>query len=247
MLDESVEPFKNVETCHDKGRPCAGGLEQDDSLSRRLRSVRDGRVKVSIPSSKPTKVFDPTAWYVAAVKRHSELKSRDLLSRPNLVDFPVETYVATQTLLRRKTAASEGTVAVKEKVVISGKIFIRVSDKAHRIPLLKVCPYLTHYVKDVSLSRTVNDFTDFARVPDKQIQCLKACLQMADGPVEYIDEVPRIHDTVKVISGPLSKNPLFKDVIGTVEQINGKTRVTIVLNKIGSFRFVVPFNSLAKL
>lgn len=247
MKNDSKDTLMGVETCPKEGRPCAGGMEKSDALSRRLRSVKDGRVKVSIPSAKHSKTFDPTAWYVAAVKRHGELKSRDMLTRPDLLDFPVEAYVATQALLRRKSeATAEGTVPVKEKVVIHGKIFIRVSDKAHRIPLLKACPYLTHFVKDVSLLRTENNFTDFARVPDKQIQCLKTFMQMADGPVEYVDEVPRIHDTVKIISGPLSKNPLFKDLVGTVEQINGKTRVTVVLDHIGSFRFVLPISSLAK-
>ena len=246
MKNDSKEQFLRVETCSEEGRPCAGGMPKNDGVSRRLRSLKDGRVKVSMPSANPLKTFDPTAWYVAAVKRHSELKCRDMLNGPNLVDFPVEAYVATQVLLRRKTATAEGVQPVKEKVVIPGKIFIRVSDKSHRIPLLKACPYLTHFIKDASLLRTENNFTDFARIPDKQIQCLKAFLQLADGPVAYVDEVPRVHDAIKVVSGPLSKNPLFKDLVGTVEQVNGKTHVTIVLDHIGSFRFVVPITTIAK-
>lgn len=239
--------MKGVGTCSVESRPCAGGMAKTDGLSRRLRSLKDGRVRIVIPSAKPSKIFDPTAWYVAAVKRHCELKSRDLLTHSDLVSFPVEAYVATQALLRRKSSTAEGTVPVKEKVVIHGKIFIRVTDKAHRIPLLKACPYLTHFLKDVSLSLTENDFTDFARVPDKQIQCLKHILELADGPVEYVGEVPRVHDSIKIISGPLSKDPLFKNLVGTVEQVNGKTHVTIILDQIGSFRFVLPIVSLAKL
>lgn len=225
---------------------CAGGLVSAQGVSRRLRSLKDARVKLVIPSEKPDKLFDPTAWYVAEVKKDSELKARQLLSASDKLPFQVEPFVATQVLLRKETSEEGVTEAIRERVVIRGKIFIRVAQE-HRIAVLKACPYLTRYMKDPALTRTKNDFTDFARVPDCEIQVLTEILRLADGPVKYTKTAPGIHDRIQVVDGQLSKYKSLEGMKGEVTQVHGRNYVTVVLDTLGAFKFLLPVTHLAKL
>lgn len=189
---------------------------------------------------------DPTAWYVAQVKRQAELKCRDMLNRPEAFDYPVESYVAAQVSLGRRSAGKDVAVPLKEKVVIPGKIFIRVAEE-HRIDVLRHCLLLTRYVKDPSRSLTENHFTAFARVPDKQIQQLRELLKMADGPVSYDELQPQVNDTIQVIGGQLTKGTLLKDVKGVVTSTDGRKYVTVILDSIGALKFRLPLKDLVKL
>ena len=245
MQDDSRAMETSVEPQIEKGGACGGAMEKNQGTFRRLKSLTDARVKLTLPINKE-KTFDPKAWYVAEVKRHSELKARDILNKPGNFPFPVEAYVATQALLLKKTKDSDAAKAVKEKLIIHGKIFIRVSDKAHRIPLLKGCPYLKRFMKDASLSLTEHQFTDFARVPDQQLQRLQQLLQLADGPVEYTDVVPQVHDSVKIIGGQLAKGRLFKEVKGEITMKNGRKYATVILDTLGCFKFRLPVKDLVQ-
>lgn len=246
MKEDSVTVGKHVKTLINNEGSCGGAVKKNTGAIRRLRSTKDGRVRITVAAANAAKPFDPTAWYVAEVKRHTELKSRDMLNASGNFDFPVEAYAATQALLLKKSAAADELKTVKEKLIIHGKVFIRIADKSHRILLLKGCPYLKCFMKDASLNRTVNNFTDFARVPDLQIQRLRQLLSLADGPVEYTDAVPQVHDKVKVIGGQLSKGKLFKDVKGEVTMANGRKYATVILDGIGCFKLRLPVSQLAK-
>ena len=246
MKKDSSVIENHVETLIAKEGPCGGAVKKNAGVVRRLRSTKDGRVRLTVTAANAEKPFDPTAWYVAEVKRYSELKCRDMLNAPGKFAFPVEAYAATQALLLRRIAATDELKTVKEKLIIHGKVFIRVAEKSHRVDLLKGCPYLKCFVKDASLNRTVNDFTDFARVPDLQIQQLRQLLSLADGPVEYCDVVPQLHDKVKIIGGQLSKGKLFKDVKGEVTMTSGRKYATVILDGIGCFKLRLPASHLAK-
>ncbi|MBQ8464199.1 MAG: hypothetical protein IJ544_08825 [Prevotella sp.] len=237
--DAGVEMIA-VKAIHEESGPCGGALGQKKRNYRRLRSKETNRIihqqkeKASVQ-----KVFDPTAWYVVQTKRYKEVESRDFLNSPKgFVNerteqpYTVEAYAAIQ--------EDEGS-----KVVIHGKIFVRV-DKDNRIDILKKCLYLKGYVKDKALSRTENDFTDFARVPDREIKALRAILEMADGEVEYFEAPFRLNDAVKISKGILSKSEELKGMEGTVEMINGRNRVTVVLDKLGVFKFNLPASLLQK-
>jgi len=144
----------------------------------------------------------------------------------------------------------EAYAAVQEdegnRLVIHGKIFIRV-EEINRIDVLRKCPYLKGYVKDLALAHTENDYTDFARVPDREIKALRAILEIADGDVEYSEEPFSINDTVKFKKGILSKSEALKDMEGTIEMVNGKKRATIILDKLGVFKFTLPVSQLRKM
>ena len=222
---DSASSLIPVETRNVSGGPCAGGMEKKKRNYRRLKSVT-GESVVHLKRERQLlqKTFDPTAWYVADVKkRFTELKVRDFLNNAKgfvndstLTEYHVEAYVATQT---RKGV---------EKVVISGKVFIRV-DELNRVDVLRKCQH------------------SFARVPNKQIEVLKAILEYADGTVEYSETLhPQVNDTVKVSDGILSESELLKNLKGTIEQVNGNKYATVVLDQIGCFKFRLPVSSINK-
>ena len=229
-----------VETSHVKGGPCGGALERKKKNSRIFKSLKDGRtVYVKKSLLKPhSSTFDPTAWYVIQVRRHKEIDSCHVLNNTKEFtnghtgqQYGVEAYAAVQ--------EDEG-----NRLVIHGKIFVRV-DEANRVDVLKQCPMLKGYVKDPSRSLTIHDFTDFARVPDKQIVALRQILEIAEGAVEY-SEPFQVNDCVKFKRGILFKSETLKDLEGEIQMINGKKRATVILDKIGVFKFTLPISYLKK-
>ena len=215
VMTDSVEAQSNSETCDNMLRPCAGGM----------------------PESLKNEPFDPSSWYIAQVKRHNELVCRKILNSPDRFPYKVEAYVAAQQELVYR---ANRTRHVKERVVIAGKIFIRV-DQSHRQDVLKQCLLLSRYVKDPSSSPTANGFTPFARVPDWEIQRLRDIFTLADGPVEYTDSLPRPNDKIQILTGPLH------GLRGTVTTISGRKFVTVLLDTLGTFSFRLPIADIAKL
>ena len=238
--DSDVKMSVVKATQHAEGS-CGGAMEQKKRKYRRLKSKETGKIihqKKEEP--KVQKVFDPTAWYVVQTKRHKEVSSCDFLSstRDFVNDstkepYTVEAYAAVQ--------ENEG-----NRLVIHGKIFIRV-EEINRIDVLRKCQDLKGYVKDLALAHTVNGFTDFARVPDREIKALREILEIADGAVEYSEEPFSVNDTVMFKKGILSKSEALKDMKGKVEMVNGKKRATIILDKLGVFKFTLPVSQLRKI
>ena len=238
MKDDAKVKLMAVKTTSEAEGPCGGAMEQKSRKFRRLRSVETHKiVHQKKERAKVQKVFDPTAWYVVLTKRYKELDSRNLLNTP-------EGFVNNQT---QEPYTVEAYAAVQEdednKLVIHGKIFVRVAE-SHRVDVLKKCPFLKGYLKDPALSLTANDFTDFARVPDREMKALRAILELADGKVEYSDL--GVNDTVKFKKGILSKSEILKDLEGTIELVNGRKKATVILDKIGVFKFILPVSQLRK-
>ena len=215
VMADSVEAQSNSETCDNVLRPCAGGMSESP-------------VKRS---------EDPSAWYIAMVKRHNELVCRKILSDPDRFPYQVEAYVAAQQELVYR---ANRTRHIKERVVIPGKIFIRV-DPRNRQDVLKQCLLLSRYVMDPSVSPTASGSTSFAQVPDWEIQRLRDIFTLADGPVEYTDTLPQPHDKIQVLTGPLH------GLRGTVQDISGRKYATVLLDSLGVFSFKLPISDLAKL
>jgi len=241
MKEDSDVEMTTVKTAQEEEGPCGGALEQKKRNFRRLKSKETGKIiHQKKEKTKVQKVFDPTAWYVVQTKRYKEVISRDFLNSTQgfVNDSTNEPYTV------------EAYAAIQEdednRVVIHGKIFIRV-DVVHRVDVLKKCSYLKGYVKDLALSRTEHDFTDFARVPDREIKALRAILEIADGDVEYSEEPFCVNDTVMFKKGILSKSEALKDMKGSIEMVNGKKRATIILDKLGVFKFNIPVSQLRKM
>ena len=241
MKEDSNVEMIVVKTAQEEEGPCGGALEQKKRNFRRLKSKETGKIiHQKKEKTKVQKVFDPTAWYVVQTKRYKEVISRDFLNSTQgfVNDSTNEPYTV------------EAYAAIQEdednRVVIHGKIFIRV-DVVHRVDVLRKCSYLKGYVKDLALSRTEYDFTDFARVPDREIKALRAILEIADGDVEYSEEPFSVNDTVMFKKGILSKSEALKDMKGSIEMVNGKKRATIILDKLGVFKFNIPVSQLRKM
>ena len=190
----------------------------------------------------------PTAWYVVEVKRFLEQKSGLYINNPKNFDYDIEAYVATQTkkpVTDGRKGKDGGTGKEVRKTVIHSKIFVRVSQD-NRIDVLKRCPYLIRYMKDPLRSLTANGFTDFARVPDVEIQRLREILEMVDEPVEYTEFAPHKGEEVEVIGGLLAQSELLKDLKGIISVTNGKKYATVILEGIGGLKFRLPVKDLVQ-
>ena len=212
---ESEFSQNESKTCNKLLRPCAGGMSETSA----------------------ERPVDSSAWYIAQVKQRNELVCRKVLNDPDRFPYKVEAYVAAQQEL---VIRANRTRHVKEHVVIPGKIFIRV-EPHNRQDVLKQCLLLSRYVKDPSASPTANGHTAFARVPDWEIQRLRDIFTLADGPVEYTDTLPHLHDKVQVLTG------LLHGLRGTVTTISGRKFATVLLDSLGTFSFRLPIADIAKL
>ena len=250
MQDDSKALIADVGAQSENGGPAAEPCQKKTKNYRRLRSLTTNRIlHQEKEKSVVKKVFDPTAWYVYGVKRNKEIETCSFFNDSNNIPFEIEAYAAIQQKKVRtykKGQKSDGSKKLVEKVVIHGKVFIRV-DESHRVATLKLCNLLTHCVVDPTLSRTKEGFRDFARVPDAQIRALKTVLELADGDVEFSEEVPpQVHETVTLNDGFLSESDALKGLKGTVELVNGKKRATVILDNIGCFKFTLSVHDLKR-
>ena len=240
MKEDSNVKMAAVKATQQTEGSCGGAVEQKKRNYRRLKSKETGKIiHQKKEKTKIKKVFDPTAWYIVQTKRYKEVSSRDFLNSPKgFVNdstnepYTVEAYAAVQ--------EDEG-----NRLVIHGKIFVRVAE-INRVDVLKKCPYLKGYVKDLALAHTEFDFSDFARVPDREIKALREILEIADGAVEYSEEPFKINDTVKISKGILSRSEELKGLEGTIEMVNGRKKATVILDKLGVFKFTLPLSQLRK-
>ena len=240
MKEDSNVKMVALKATQSEERSCGGAMEQKKRKYRRLRSKSTNKI-IHQKKERPRvpKVFDPTAWYVVQVKRHKEVDSRDFLNTPQgfinestMEPYTVEAYAAIQE-------------EEDNRLVIHGKIFVRVAE-VNRIDVLRKCMFLKGYVKDPARELTQHDFTDFARVPDREIRALREILEIADGAVEY-SEVPfKINDSVKITKGILSRSEFLKDQKCSVELVNGKKRATVILDSLGVFKFNISLSQLRK-
>lgn len=247
MTDDSTMATTTTGTYGANDGPCAGGVPKNERLIRRLRSVKDGRVKVTQKAVKTKAPFDPTAWYLYTVKRNKELATRNFLTREN-TGFDVEAYVAAQVNIRRRPTDKDGK-SRQERVVIHGKIFVRV-DPAHRVDVMKKCPFITNCVTERLSALSPKDQkvpVTFVRVPDLQILRVRTVLDMADGLVEYTEHAPQAQDKIQVIGGQLIKGALFKDVQGEVLTTNGRKEAIVILDGVGCLKFRLPIEDIARL
>jgi len=250
MLDDSKALMISMKAQSENGGPAAEPCQKITKNYRRLRSLTTNRMlHQEKEKTVVQKVFDPTAWYVYGVKRNKEIETCAFFNDSNNMPFEIEAYAAVQQKKVKTSSKGKQLNSPKkliEKVVIHGKVFIRV-DESHRVETLKLCTLLTHCVVDPSLSRTKEGFRDFARVPDAQIRALKSVLELADGDVEFSEELtPQVNETVTLNDGFLSESEALKGLKGTVEMVNGKKRATVILDKIGCFKFTLSVEDLKR-
>ena len=132
---------------------------------------------------------DRLRWYIAECKPTKEGTIRTLLQRDNY-----EVYVASR--YEEKIYANR-TRHVKERVIISGKVFVRTEEKN----LMKIM--LTHSsVWRFMLNRVSSD-RSYAFVPDEEMRQLQFVLGHADNPIRLTVESLKVDQKVKVMRGAL--------------------------------------------
>ena len=132
-------------------------------------------------------------WYVAVVNRNSEK-----LIRERLLQNGFEAYVASQLEEHRWANGRKKKV---ERVVISARIFIRLTEEERREVVH--LPYINYFMTDKA--RAVNEYGThpLAVIPDREMQMLRFMLCNADMPVDFVTTRLRAGDRIRIIRGPL--------------------------------------------
>lgn len=152
-------------------------------------------------------------------------KAASELARIPLLNL--ETYVATQTLIRQWSDRKKKV----ESVVIPMIIFAEVSTE-EEILAVKKYPLILKVL-------TLPGQKDPAHIPSKQIEQLKFMLNESEEPVEFVQEVFRLHDKVEIIRGNL------KGLVGSIERTsNSKVGFMICLDFLGGAKLEIDINNL---
>lgn len=138
-------------------------------------------------------------WYVALVGQNTEKACRERLQQ-----MGCECYVATQQELRQWR---NGRRSIIERVVISGVVFVYVSEQERR--QLVTLPFVKRFLTDRT-RQAVGGLHPFATVSEQEMQQLRFMLYQSDYPVFFDSHQPRKGDHIRVVRGQL------KGLVGSV-------------------------------
>ena len=133
---------------------------------------------------------DKARWYIAECKPTKEGTVRTLLQHDNY-----EVYVASR--YEEKIYANR-TRHVKERVIISGKVFVRTEQENLMKIMLSHSSVWRFMLNRVSADRA------YAFVPNTEMQQLQFVLGHADNPVHLTIEHLKVDQKVRVMRGPLA-------------------------------------------
>ncbi|MCM1142286.1 MAG: UpxY family transcription antiterminator [Muribaculum sp.] len=160
-------------------------------------------------------------WIAAYTRPKSEKKVAAELSKH------INTYVATQTLIKQWSDRKKKV----ESVVIPMIIFAEVSSD-NEILTIKKHPLILKVL-------TLPGQKQAAHIPAKQIERLKFMLNEADEPVEFIQEIIKVSDFVKVVKGNL------KGLEGIVQYAPaGKAFLVVTIDILGGAKVSVNLTDL---
>jgi len=167
-------------------------------------------------------------WIAAYTRPKSEKKAASELAKNPLLN--IETYVATQTLIRQWSDRKKKV----ESVVIPMIVFAEVSTEED-VLAVKKHPLILKVL-------TLPGQKDPAHIPSKQIEQLRFMLDESEDPVEFVQGDFKVSDVVKVIHGPLS------GLEGIVERTsNGKAFIIISIDLLGGAKTSVNSSDLERL
>ena len=163
----------------------------------------------------------PKFWIAAYTRPKSEKKAASELPKS------VNTYVATQTLIRQWSDRKKKI----ESVVIPMVIFAEVSTE-EEILAIKKHPLVLKVL-------TLPGQKQAAHIPAKQIEQLKFMLEESDNPVEFIPGNIKVLSPVRVIRGCLL------GLEGIVERTSeGKTFIIVAIDILGGAKVSVNLSDL---
>jgi len=160
-------------------------------------------------------------WIAAYTRPKSEKKAASELGKT------INTYVATQTLLKQWSDRKKKV----ESVVIPMVIFAEISSD-DELMTVKKHPLVLKVL-------TLPGQQKPAHIPCKQIEQLKFMLNETNRPVEFIQGVIKVSDAVRVVRGDLL------GLEGVVEQASdGNTYIIITIDILGGAKVSISSNDL---
>lgn len=172
---------------------------------------------------------DKNHWYIAIVPVRHERRIDKILK-----GMGYESYVASQ--MEMKVLANKKKKEV-ERIVISSRIFIRVSE-TERLKLLKT-NIVKRFVTDKACVPDRLGRHPVAVVPDKQMEMLQFMLFNADSAVTFSNMPVHKGSPVKVIRG------CMKGLEGLAnEDSEGKTRIHIQLDICSNASVIIDTDSI---
>lgn len=171
-------------------------------------------------------------WFVAIVNNNTEKTVQERLNKMNH-----ETYVAKQKILRIWKNGKRTTV---DKVVISGIVFIRCTERERRD--IVAMPFINRFLTNKA-GTSINGLSKpLATISQSQIDTLKFMLGQSDVPVSFIDTPFRVLDKVVVVRGNLCG--LKGEVI---ESGKNKSEVIVRIDILGSAKVTIDTVNLQRI
>lgn len=162
-------------------------------------------------------------WFIAVVKNHGELRSKEFLQRDMADVEGFEVYVPT---VQKEVRRPNGTKKNIESVLLSAKVLVRCTEQ-ERLKRVVTLPYILRFYM------STNRYSESGRrmlavIPDKQLEAFRRAVESSDQVT--FDEGLSIRRgiNVRVVSGPL------QGLTGvTTSLLDNKNRLYVQLGDLG--------------
>ena len=162
-----------------------------------------------------------TYWYAAFMRKHNTEKS----SAEKLQSQGYDCYVASQQEWRIWRNGKRKKI---DRVVIPSIVFIRCTEAERKVVVQE--PYISRFMMD----RAAEGNAKVAVIPHIQIERLKFMLGQSDVPIEFVNQVYKPGDKVRIVRGGL------KGLEGEVIHAdNGKSDFVVSVDFFGNAKLTV--------
>ena len=181
-------------------------------------------VVATVPSGVDGAVGVPEAkWFVAIVNSRHEKSVAE-----SLHNLKVECYVATQKEMR---VWSNGKRKIIDRVVIPSLVFVKCTENKRRE--IVALPYINRFM--VNRTAETNGLNKpVAVIGDAEIAKLKFMLGQAERPVEFVPNIYKVRDIVRVVRGS------FQGLTGEILSNSDGTHALLVgISLLGGARMLI--------
>ena len=192
-------------------------------IDRRISDLENS-VDATVPSGVDDAVGVPEAkWFVAIVNSRHEKSVAE-----NLINLKVECYVATQKEMR---VWKNGKRKLIDRVVIPSMVFVKCTERERRD--IVGLPFVNRFM----VNRTVETNglnKPVAVIRDAEIEKLKFMLGQTERPVDFVPDVYRVRDAVRVVRGS------FQGLTGEIlSNSDGSHDLLVGISLLGGARMLI--------
>ncbi|MGL5683544.1 MAG: UpxY family transcription antiterminator [Marinifilaceae bacterium] len=160
-------------------------------------------------------------WYAIRVLPRQEKKVQKVLDIQNIENYlPIKEEIRQWSDRKKKV----------ETPIISGYLFVKITMKEREVV----------YSTD-GVSKFVSNAAGPISIPEDQIERLRFMVKRTNGDVEFTEIKVVKGDSIRVISGNL------EGLIGTLKEVQGKYKVVIQIEGLGSARVSVPVSMIERI